>query len=271
MDANRSVSLVELRARQQARCAPGRRARAGVVPLAVAVALLAAGAALALPQPGTYAGTTGQGKSFSVTVNASGNISGWSVGFDCPSHSGTSSVTTTCTPSGESFSCGSAVCSPFAALTSIAGSFDGNDVSGTVKIRSQPGLTSGCCALDLPFTAMAPFTCPEHTLCLVDDRFLVDVEFRTQAGQSGMAEALPLSNLSGTFYFFNPDNREFLVKVINGCSINDRYWVFFAATTNVEYTLTVTDTEAGTSKQYTNPLGTPAAPVQDTSAFATCP
>ena len=49
------------------------------------------------------------------------------------------------------------------------------------------------------------------------------------------------------------------------------YWVFFAAGTNVEFTVTVTDTQTGTVKTYSNPLNTAAPPVQDTSAFATCP
>jgi hypothetical protein len=47
--------------------------------------------------------------------------------------------------------------------------------------------------------------------------------------------------------------------------------VFFAATTNVELHLTVTDTQTGKIKTYFNPLGTAAPPIQDTSAFATCP
>ena len=35
--------------------------------------------------------------------------------------------------------------------------------------------------------------------------------------------------------------------------------------------MTVTDTENGKTRVYFNPMGTPASPVQDTSAFATCP
>jgi hypothetical protein len=47
--------------------------------------------------------------------------------------------------------------------------------------------------------------------------------------------------------------------------------VFAAATTNVEYTLTVTDTRTSVSKVYMNELGQPAAAVTDTQAFSTCP
>jgi len=62
-----------------------------------------------------------------------------------------------------------------------------------------------------------------------------------------------------------------LLKVLNACGFNQRYWVFYAATTNVEFTLTVTDTQSGKVKVYFNPLDSPAAPIQDVSAFATCP
>jgi hypothetical protein len=46
--------------------------------------------------------------------------------------------------------------------------------------------------------------------------------------------------------------------------------VFFAATTNVDSTLTVTDTVSGVSKSYNNLLGRAALPVQDTFTFQTC-
>jgi hypothetical protein len=62
-----------------------------------------------------------------------------------------------------------------------------------------------------------------------------------------------------------------LIKVLNGCPVNDSYWVFFAATTNVEFVVTVVDTQSGRAKQYLNPLDHVANAVTDTSAFATCP
>ena len=76
---------------------------------------------------------------------------------------------------------------------------------------------------------------------------------------------------SGLAYFFSENNIEVLFKVLNGCAINDHYWVFFAATTNVEFTVTVTDTERDMKKTYVNPQGQPANAITDTQAFATCP
>jgi hypothetical protein len=55
------------------------------------------------------------------------------------------------------------------------------------------------------------------------------------------------------------------------CSTNNRYWVFAAATTNVQYTVRVTDTTTGAVKEYTHAQGAPALSAMDTSAFATCP
>ena len=76
---------------------------------------------------------------------------------------------------------------------------------------------------------------------------------------------------SANFWFLEPSNLEFLIKVVNGCGLNDRYWVFFAGTTDVEFTVNVTDARTGQQRSYINPLGQPANAVTDTQAFATCP
>ena len=76
---------------------------------------------------------------------------------------------------------------------------------------------------------------------------------------------------TGLFTFFDPDNVEVVVKVLNGCSINNRYWVFAAGLTDVRATLRVRDTNTGQVKTYQNPQGVPFQPIQDSDAFATCP
>jgi len=113
------------------------------------------------------------------------------------------------------------------------------------------------------------------TLCLnKDDRFKAQIEWRDFQGNTGdgQAYALPLRD-SGLFYFFAEDNIEMLLKVLDACDLQgfNSFWVFYAATTNVEFTLTVTDTQTGQMKQYSNALGTSAPPVLDTAAFLTCP
>jgi plastocyanin len=110
-----------------------------------------------------------------------------------------------------------------------------------------------------------------ETLCLNNGRFRTEVAWRTADNTGhGQAVTIPTAPDSGLFYFFGSANIELLVKVLNACFFN-RYWVFYSATTNVEFAVTVTDTQNGKVKSYYNPLNQAAAPVQDTDAFATCP
>lgn len=70
-------------------------------------------------------------------------------------------------------------------------------------------------------------------------------------------------------WFFEPQNVEVLVRVLDGCPMNDHYWVFAAGLANVEFEMTVTDTVLGTTAIFANPLGGLAPPAADTSAFNT--
>jgi PKD repeat protein len=110
------------------------------------------------------------------------------------------------------------------------------------------------------------------TLCLVSARFQVTANFTTTAGTSGAATAVPLTDGSGYFWFFDPTNTEMVVKVLNGCAINNAYWVFAAGLTNVQVNWQVLDTQTGVSYTQVNTQGTAFAPIQATSAFPTsCP
>ncbi|MEM8930307.1 MAG: carboxypeptidase-like regulatory domain-containing protein [Acidobacteriota bacterium] len=107
-------------------------------------------------------------------------------------------------------------------------------------------------------------------LCLSDQRFRVEASWRSDAG-SGTASAEPLTDDTGYFWFFGPDNVEVVVKVLDACVAPfDRFWVFAAGLTDVELTLRVIDTETGQEREYTSRLGDPFQPVLDTDAFATC-
>ncbi len=131
--------------------------------------------------------------------------------------------------------------------------------SATLAVALGPGLANGC----------SP---DESILCLNDDRFKVEVEWRDFKGKTGVGQVVSFSSAdSGLFWFFSKDNWEMMVKVLNGCKTTNHFWFFAAATTNVEYTLRVTDTATGVVKEYFNPLGNSAAAITDTEAFATCP
>jgi len=98
-------------------------------------------------------------------------------------------------------------------------------------------------------------------------RFRVQVNWRVQSqGRSGVGTAAPLSGDTGYFWFFTSSNVELVVKVLDGRAITGRFWVFYGALSDVEYTLIVTDTATGAVRTYTNPQGRLAS-VADTSAF----
>jgi hypothetical protein len=109
------------------------------------------------------------------------------------------------------------------------------------------------------------------TLCLNDGRFEVRVEWAT-ASDEGPGHAILPSGDSGEFWFFKPDNTELLVKVLDACNLPAfrSFWVFAAGLTNVEVTLTVTDTTSGQINVYENPQGRAFRPILDTDAFETC-
>ena len=130
------------------------------------------------------------------------------------------------------------------------------------------------------YPALAKWLAPEvpsvcnpgpTTLCLAGGRFRVEATWRTPCGAAGNAQVVKLSDGSGYFWFFDPSNIEEVVKVIDACGTFNHFWVFAGGLTNVQTTLTVTDTSNGKFKTYTNAQGTPFRPIQDTSAFATCP
>ncbi|MDY7093304.1 MAG: hypothetical protein SX243_10080 [Acidobacteriota bacterium] len=96
-----------------------------------------------------------------------------------------------------------------------------------------------------------------QTLCLggpSGDRFEISVDWRDFQGRTGQGQGLYLPNGPGAFWFFHPDNIELAVKVLDGRPVNGHWWVFFGSLTNVEFTLTVTDTTTGLVQQYFNPL-----------------
>ena len=77
---------------------------------------------------------------------------------------------------------------------------------------------------------------------------------------------MPLTDETGTFWFFDSSNVELLVKVLDGRPLNGHHWVFYASRTDVEFDLTVTDTATGAQRVYHNPAGTLASRA-DTEAF----
>jgi hypothetical protein len=141
-----------------------------------------------------------------------------------------------------------------------------------------PILSGGALSAQAP----PPLCVPSSTQLCLDDvpgdhRFIVTATYHTAqaGGLSGQGHAVQLDPVGltrgGLFWFFSPDNPEVLVKVLNGCAVNDHFWVYISAGTNVGFDVTVFDTDQfSATKTYTNPDLTPARPIQDVSALASC-
>jgi hypothetical protein len=114
-------------------------------------------------------------------------------------------------------------------------------------------------------------TANSTTLCLSNNRFAVTAAWRTTGGQTGNGTAAAITSDTGYFTFFSSTNVEVVVKVLDACGLNARYWVFAGGLTDVNVTLTVRDTKTGTTRTYTNPLGVAFQPIQDTNALPVCP
>src|SRR5262245_9706774 len=119
-----------------------------------------------------------------------------------------------------------------------------------------------------PQAVLAPCVADPLTLCLNNGRFQVRVTWRVPSqGTNGIGTGVALTGDTGYFWFFSPNNIELVLKVVDGRPVNGMFWVFYGALSNVEYTITVTDTLTGTVKTYTNPSGNLAS-VADTAAFS---
>lgn len=121
-----------------------------------------------------------------------------------------------------------------------------------------------------PSTAPPP-SCLENStqICLANNRFAVRVNFND--GQAKTATAIKYTADSGLFWFFDKANIEVIVKMIDACGFNQRFWVYSGGTTDLAVTITVTDTKTGQVKTYDNPRGKPFVTITDGGAFATCP
>lgn len=109
----------------------------------------------------------------------------------------------------------------------------------------------------------------ETRRCLLDSRYALELEWRTAEGETGDAMvAWEGTNDSGLLHFFERDNWEVVVKVLDGCSINGHVWVYGASATTLGYAIRVTDTVTDDVKVYENEPGATAEAITDNRAFA---
>ena len=139
----------------------------------------------------------------------------------------------------------------------------------------EPGVWPEEPFLKATFRVFEPSLCrpSESVLCLHDGRFEVQVDWRDFADGQGYGRPVPQDPErpfhadSGLFWFFDPDNLELMVKVLDGCGLNQRFWVFLAPASTVAYDVTVTDHVTGAVRTYHNEAGNTPALTADTDAL----
>ncbi|MFY9825208.1 MAG: right-handed parallel beta-helix repeat-containing protein [Thermoanaerobaculia bacterium] len=164
-------------------------------------------------------------------------------------------------PSGQFASVGDTTAFP-APANGAAVAPEAPDVAGELIDLGDPGDAG-----DLAVTAAATACAAGPTaLCLSASRFRVQLAWNDGRGHTGSGQAVALSADTGYFWFTSANNIEVIIKVLDARTFNNHFWVFYGALSNLEYTLTVTDTQTGSVKTYHNPQGHFGS-VGDTSAI----
>ena len=94
---------------------------------------------------------------------------------------------------------------------------------------------------------------------------------RPRTATPAAGQAVSLTADTGYFWFFDAANVEMVIKVLDGLRLQRQVLGLRRRPDQRRTTITVTDTMTGAVKTYTNPQGTAFRPIQDSSAFATCP
>jgi ELWxxDGT repeat protein len=152
--------------------------------------------------------------------------------------------------------------------TSAFGSSGAQNGAGLVSVgpAGKPGMAQVAMRRDRDTPAAAGCAPSSTRLCLEGGRFAVSATWRDFAGNSGTGSVVPLTDDTGYFWFFAASNVEVVLKVLDGRAANGKFWVFYGALSDVEYDITVTDTQTGAVRTYSNPPGNLAS-VADTGAF----
>lgn len=130
--------------------------------------------------------------------------------------------------------CGDIDHTAFALAAPPAGTLDATTAAATTE-------AAGTCRADA------------DTLCLLDNRFALEVAWRNQySGATGIGTPRKLSNLTGAFWFTQPSNLEILIKTLD---FGDKILVIYGSLSDFEYSIRVTDTTTGAVKVYQNAAG----------------
>jgi hypothetical protein len=157
------------------------------------------------------------------------------------------------------------VAPPAAGALTSKGDFDVNGAHSShcdpVTVTTTQGASGGICTPD------------NTTLCLSGSRFKVTLAAKddpARTGASSFGVAIPRADGFGFFSVpgltGDPKNLEVFVKIVNATALDGHFWVFLGGLTDLEYSLSITDTLSGRTRIYRKPLSSTCG-WNDTSAF----
>jgi len=149
--------------------------------------------------------------------------------------------------------------------------------SGTFRIKARNGSGDSPYSNEATGTTLGdttPCTPSSTVVCLLSNRFRVKIDyinpFSNPPNQPGtfLADRL-LQGVqnpdTGLFGFSSATAVEVVVRIQDTRPFAPRFDVYYGGMTDVGYTVTVTDTQTGTTRQYTNTVGTVGGGVDRTS------
>ena len=101
-------------------------------------------------------------------------------------------------------------------------------------------------------------------------RFLIRAEWSHEGLDPQAASAIVDTEQAGRFWFFDAANTELVIKVVDGCDFNQRFWIYLAGLTTLDATVEIVDTVTGAERRYHHSAGSNFTPISDIEAFATC-
>jgi hypothetical protein len=145
--------------------------------------------------------------------------------------------------------------------------------SGDTVMTTNPPIDVDSALVDI---LLPPPCAPDgETVCLLDGRFRIDVQF-TEGGVTGPGGVFASGSVDPVtddvlFFFSNPSDPALRLEVSDHCNDNGFFWVALTPMIDLTYDITGEDTQTGVRRSYSNQLGEPVAPLLDTTAFETCP
>ncbi len=110
--------------------------------------------------------------------------------------------------------------------------------------------------------------CSPRPVTTLSGGYDVRMCFETPSGlQTAAANYHLESDNSALLYFFDRDNAEILLKILDGCAVNGHRWVFTAPVTNVAFRLEIVERSTGRRFEQRNAAGRTAQTEGDTTAF----